>query len=221
MSPRERAALGVDLWRCYAATWRILPAALVARAVGVSPTTMGRALAAAGIEYGARRGCRPDRGTNLRGRGDDVQDFEMPENVTLEWRWSNGNPIGIPVMMGENEEEPAEGAVADEASPAAAELKEMEEEGDGELEEGDGFDFAGAMQQAWQGYAVCRASDPERVVFVGPEVAVMVGTMDDRGDCRAFARYDPTDEDKAADDWVLDTRIVLDREVPEHLLAMG
>ena len=86
----HRARIGVELWKLYADIGKRLPASWVARAVGVSPTTMTKHLASEG-DYLPVRGYTPGRGWNWsRVRREDL----------METMVSNGKKFdfGEPVM---------------------------------------------------------------------------------------------------------------------------
>lgn len=180
LSPK--ADLGVSLWVLYASQGRVLPAAWVARAVGVSPTTMGAALRRAGFDYGAARGRRPGQGWNWGALAAPSSMAPMDETYMI----SNGEILDF---SGETDEQRAQCAALAEQLP------------EGET----GLDFDGAMRLVDEGLAVGRRANCRRVIFlVKGREGRWQGEHSKRGHCAPQAPYEPTDEDQAARDWHID-----------------
>lgn len=191
----SRAAIGVDLWRLYAASGRVLPASWLARAVHVSPTTMLKYLASV-AGYSPRRGWTPGHGWNWSGPAPagSLVPMKKPaakkrkkKTQVTEVVWSNGHRFelgGVP--------DSEERAVLDALPPGET-----------------GMDFMGAMGMVAYGWAVCRMSDCHRVVFrKGRSRALLEGASDkkrrSRGRCVAAGTFAPTLDDVTARDWMAD-----------------
>lgn len=193
----SRAAIGVDLWRLYAAAGRVLPASWIARAVRVSPTTMSKYLASL-AGYVPRRGWTPGRGWNWSvatrtGSLVVMKKTPAPKKKTAkktqptEVVWSNGHRFEL-------------GGVPDEEERAVLDALPGGETG---------MDFMGAMGMVAYGWAVCRMSDCQRVVFrKGRSRALLEGASEKKrrshGRCVASGTFAPTLDDVTARDWMAD-----------------
>lgn len=93
----HRAQIGVELWRLYAEAGKRIPASWIARAVGVSPTTMTKHLAPEG--YLPVRGYTPGRGWNWsRVRRQDIVETMVSNGKKFDF----GEPV-MPEEIDQNE----------------------------------------------------------------------------------------------------------------------
>ena len=171
---KPKAMLGVQLWRLYADNGRRLPAAWLARTVGISPTTMGRYLALHCPAYTPCRGFTPGRGWNWG-------EVLSPATVAAmnDWFRSNGNVFEAGGELPEPKYtdyeklptritgEPFPEHLPDPSAP--------------------GLLFLEAIGLVYNGMAVCRMADCQRVLFLKDE-QIHVGTSDD-GFCVSAGLY--------------------------------
>jgi hypothetical protein len=186
----SRALIGVELWKLYADSGRIVPATWIARAVKVSPTTMLKYLAQHCPEYVPRKGFAPGRGWNWAHRPDGsivgfMQDkklhgHDIKFDSSGEWFRSNGElfEMGEPVS-----EEDVANMTEDEM----------------------GLDFMGAMKLVEEGMAVMRLSSCGTVVFRQKDSpAPHIGESSKEGVCTSRGLYTPSFNDMQSRDWAID-----------------
>lgn len=179
MSPR--IALGLDLYRIYAANGRYLPASWIARAVGVSPTTMSKYMTIYCPEYQPRKGWVPGLGWNWSRSRLAASVRRMSNQEVI---WSNGKSWEVG------------------PEPSPEEMVKIEAG-----EEDVSLSFIDAMEIVEEGMAVLRLDDCKRIVFRGEDGALLVGTSDEKSFCTATGPYIPTFEDIKARDWCIDAKM--------------
>jgi hypothetical protein len=185
-----RALLGVDLWNLYAGEGRYLPAAWVARAVGVSPTTMTKYLAVHCVGYTPKKGWSPGRGWNWY-RSTEFHKLRSMNDVMGQFFISNGEKYEYGEELTEEEAAEVEALIEKSGLEAA------------------GLAFEDAMELVKDGLAVSRMKDCSRVIFQKKgDLTTYFGTSDDKGTCTSSGEYKPSEEDKTTRDWMIDAHSV-------------